>query len=139
MRSQLKEVHAAAEEAAFYAVEAADGVDDLKKRVDDVEKALLELPNATQAQGKKTRQLVRVALRAMKSAIDDFDDDDDAEELSPDLPSSPSSSPVQSKQLFSMAKERVLPDSASPVVAEEDEKQGKFLAVVWWLSFLTMS
>ena len=70
-RTLVNECHVAAEEAAFHAVEAADGVGELKERVSQLEESVATLPGYTKQQAKKTRDIVRLFASCLKRSFSD--------------------------------------------------------------------
>ena len=133
-RTLINECHVAAEEAAFYSVEAAEEVSRVGERVSKLENAVRE--DAKQ-EGKKTRKLVRAFARCLKRGFDVFGDDDDSdgEEEAAAADASPSS-PVGRRRIFPTLSESPETPSPPPAAApltpppELEEEEGK--AALFW-------
>ena len=128
-RSLVNECHVAAEEAAFHAVEAADGVGELKERVQQLEESVSNLPGITKQQAKKTRDIVRLFASCLKRSFSDafeYDSGDDDGVVAADAsPSSPLRRRLLSPNTNALAS-RPSPPPLPPALAplEPEEKEG---------------
>ena len=132
-RTLVSECHVAAEEAAFHAVEAADGVGQLNDRVAQLEEVLKELPNHTAKHGRKTRTLIRNFASCLKRGFDVFDDEgeSDDEDNVATADATPSS-PVGRRRILRAATLSESPKSPPPVATPAAEEQEEGMGALFW-------
>ena len=126
-RTLVTECHVAAEEAAFYAVEAADGITKLEDRVSRLEETLNEMPAHTKKHGRKTRDLIRNFASCLKRGFNVFEDEgetDDEGGAFPAADASPSS-PARGRRFDAVITRtpelRASPTHTPPEPVQEEE------------------